>query len=69
MECNVTFEENNQKIIFTFYEEDQILKVKTSFDPEITDPKQVMPDLLSFLSDKFMSALYREELNQSDEQN
>jgi hypothetical protein len=65
MNCNVTFEQDNQKLIIEFFEDEQgYLTYKPHFDPPIDEKTQL--GLLGLLCEKFIDSLHQNNDEQKD---
>lgn len=62
MNCNVTFEQENQKLIVEFtVDETGELTYKPHFEPQVDNKTQL--GLLGFLAEKFIDSLHRQDEN------
>ena len=60
MNCNVTFEQENQKLIMEFVvSEDGELTYKPHFDPPVDQKTKL--GLLGFLCEKFIDSLHQDD--------
>lgn len=64
MNCKVTFEQENQKLIIDFFEDENgFLTYKPHFDPQIDEKTQL--GLLGFLCEKFIDSLHQNNEQES----
>lgn len=65
MNCNVTFQQENQQIILTFVEKDGELDYTAKFEPQIDGKTDL--SLAGFLCEVFIKALHN--YNEQDSEN